>query len=209
MAYIYLREAFGERADAIAPDLLPSLEVGETKIVSQLIEKGINSPLTSGMGRLFDAASAILGVCDVNTYHSQAPMELEAEASKEGEEDGHYLAAIFRDKSGALVIRGSDIIRGLVDDFTRGTSVETCAARFHNSVAGATLDMVKKIRDDTKLSIVALSGGVFANKFLTERVVSILYKEGFEVLLNEDVPAGDGGISLGQAAIAAWRKDDI
>ena len=209
MAYIYLREVLGEKADTLAEKLLPSLEVGEMKIVSQLIEKGINSPLTSSMGRLFDAASALLGICDANTYHSQAPMELEAEASKVSGEDGHYPSMILRDGSGAWIVRASDIICGLVQDFTGGTGAETCAARFHNSVAEATLGMCKKIRDETKISVVALSGGVFANKFLTERVVPILDKEGFEVLLNQCVPAGDGGISLGQAAVAAWRSDGV
>ncbi len=209
MAYIYLKEAFGEKADTLAPELLSSLEVGEMRIVSQLIEKDVNSPLTSSIGRLFDAASAILGICDVNTYHSQAPIELEAEASKASDEDGHYPFRILQDGSGAWIIHASDIICGLVMDFTGGTGAEICAARFHNSVAEATLDMCKKIRDETRISIVALSGGVFANKFLTEKVVPILEREGFEVLLNQDVPAGDGGISLGQAAIAAWRTDGV
>jgi len=103
---------------------------------------------------------------------------------------------------GTLVVRTTGVVRALVKDFTRGLSKEICAARFHESVARFTVDICTRIREDTGLTTVALSGGVFANVVLVERVVPLLESASFETLMNAAVPPGDGGISLGQAAIA-------
>ena len=206
MAYSYLRAAFGQRADDLAREWLPSLMGVERDVAERLIVCRVNCPLTSSMGRLFDAASALLGICDLNTYHAQAPMELEARAWQAEFEEGHYPARIEREPSGRFVIRASDILRALVGDRGDGTPVEVCAARFHNSIARVTMTMCERIRTDTGLRTIALSGGVFANALLVERLVPLLEDRRFEVLLNRLVPAGDGGISLGQAAVAAWRS---
>jgi hydrogenase maturation protein HypF len=205
MAYAYLREAFGERADELARELLPGLGSAETNVVAQLINRRVNCPMTSSMGRLFDAASALLGICDQNTYHAQAPMELEARACEAENEEGYYPARTEEGPSGTIIVPASHIVRGLVEDRMEGTPVEVCAARFHNSIARVTVEVCEELRDRTKLSSVALSGGVFANAFLLERLAPFLEAKGFEVLLNALVPAGDGGVSLGQAAVAAWR----
>ncbi|MBN2310779.1 MAG: carbamoyltransferase HypF, partial [Candidatus Hydrogenedentes bacterium] len=205
MAYAYLRAAFGADADAIAQERLPAFAATELTVVAQLLHRGVNCPPTSGMGRLFDAASALLGICDCNTYHAQAPMELEACAADALDEAGHYPARLRDSGPGPIVAVASDIVRHLVEDSGSGTPAATCAARFHNSVAHLTLDICRRIRDNTRLQAVALSGGVFANAFLVERLVPLLEQDGFEVLLNTAVPPGDGGISLGQAAIAAAR----
>lgn len=205
MAYSFLRAAFGDQADALANELLPDFAETELRAVRDMIQRGLNSPLTSSMGRLFDAASALLSICSENTYHAQAPMELEAYAACAEDETGSYSVHIGQAPGNHLIVRTSDLIRELVSDFRRGSSVETCAARFHHAVARFTLEVCTRIRENTGLSTVALSGGVFANAVLVERTVPLLEGKGFNVLLNAEVPAGDGGISLGQAAIAAWR----
>ncbi|MCX7049541.1 MAG: carbamoyltransferase HypF, partial [Candidatus Sumerlaeota bacterium] len=153
-------------------------------------------------------------ICEENTYEGQAPMELEAAACEAGDERGFYPALLDASpKAGTLfTIRASAIIRGLVEDARKGTPREICAARFHNSVARMALDACRYIRERTNLKVVALSGGVFANTFLLERLAGQLESEGFEVLMNARVPAGDGGVSLGQAAIAAarvqWKREE-
>jgi hydrogenase maturation protein HypF len=206
MAFVYLLRAFGDKAISLSRELLPSLDDGEISLVTSMIDKGVNTPLTTGAGRLFDAVSALLKICTVNTYHSQAPMELEATAEKAPGEDGHYPVEIVEPQNGVGAVETSGIIKGIVYDMRRGTAAPVISARFHNSVAEFTLDMTRKIRDRTSISAVALSGGVFINLFLTDRLVRILREDGFDVMLNSRVPAGDGGIALGQAAVAAWRN---
>jgi len=205
MAYAYLLAASGEEADALAQEIMPGFPLEEMNVVRRLIERGLNCPITSSMGRLFDAASALLGVCTFNSFHAQAPMELEASASNAADDTGCYAAGIETGPSGIFIVRTADVIRALVADRLAGVPVETAAARFHRSIARLTLDMCVRIRDNTGMSTVALSGGVFGNAFLVESLLPLLEGAGFEVLLNSKAPAGDGGISLGQAAIAAWR----
>jgi hydrogenase maturation protein HypF len=207
MGYVFLRQAMPGDADALALELMPAFEDAEMRLVKQIIERNVNCTATSSVGRLFDAASALLGICDCNTFHSQAPMELEARASEAPGEEGFYPARI--ELSGAEpmhVVKTGDVIRGLVQDVRRGTHAAVCAARFHNSVARFTTTVCQQVRNKSGLSTVALSGGVFANAFLLEHLVALLEHDGFEVLLNTLVPAGDGGVSLGQAAVAAWRS---
>ena len=204
MGYVYLREAFHEQCDELACSLLPSLSQTEKKVVSNLIARRFQCPFTTSSGRLFDAAAALIGICDVNTYEAQAPMELEGWASQAPEEDGFYPIRI-EEKEGRCVIDTTEIIKGIVSDRRKGVAREVCAMRFHNSIARLILETCKRLRDRTGISVVALSGGVFSNIILIEKLVPLLEKEGFETLLNSIVPAGDGGISLGQAAVAAWR----
>jgi hydrogenase maturation protein HypF len=132
-------------------------------------------------------------------------MELEAMAAEAGHEEGFYPTWVEEGRNGSFVIRTTEIIKTLVEDLCSGIARENCAARFHNSTAYAVLEGCGKIRARTGLSTVALSGGVFANSILTEKLTMFLVSEGYEVLTNSLVPAGDGGVSLGQAAVAAWR----
>jgi hydrogenase maturation protein HypF len=209
MAYSFLLSAYGEEADAYAEGLLPDLPPQERSVVRRMIERRLNSPLTSSMGRLFDAASALLGVCTFNSFHAQAPMELEAAASGAPPGDQFYEAAIRASGQGEWVVQTSDLIRALVEDYLGGSGAALCASRFHTSIARLTLDICGKIRDNTGITAVALSGGVFANVLLTERLLPLLRAAGFEPLINREVPPGDGGVSLGQAAVAAWRRSCV
>ena len=114
------------------------------------------------MGRLFDAVSALIGVCGRNTFHSQAPMELEAKAQAAADETGFYPVSIREDEGGVLRVRAADMFPAIIADLDRGAPAPVTAARFHNSVARMILEAVRRIRDGSGIETAALSGGVFA-----------------------------------------------
>jgi hydrogenase maturation protein HypF len=160
------------------------------------IEAGLNCPRTSSMGRLFDAVAAILGVCQSITYEAQGAIELEA--CLDPEEAGRYTIDI---EGGLMDAR--PLIRALVSDLRAGTSVPRLSARFHNTVAALALEVSALMRTKHGVSTVALSGGVWQNRTLLAHTVRSLERGGFEVLIHRRVPTNDGGISLGQVAVAA------
>lgn len=163
---------------------------------------GSGAPPTSSAGRLFDAVAALLGVRDTISYEGQAAIELEQLADPD--ERGAYPAAISGG-AGALVIEGSDLVRAAVVDLKEGVGPAVAAARFHNGVRDLIVRCCLLLRERTGLSRVALSGGVFQNLLLAGRTVERLEEAGFLVLTHARVPANDGGISLGQVAVAAAR----
>jgi hydrogenase maturation protein HypF len=161
-----------------------------------LAHSGLNSPLTSSAGRLFDAVAALIGVRDTINYEGQAAVELEQLADPS--ERGSYPASISDG-----VVYGVDLVRAAAEDLRSGVSPATIAGRFHNGVADVILRSCTRFRDEYDLSTVALSGGVFQNLLLLTRTVESLSRTGFQVLTHHRVPTNDGGISLGQAVIAA------
>ncbi|MDQ6648902.1 MAG: carbamoyltransferase HypF [Actinomycetota bacterium] len=163
--------------------------------VLSVARAGVNAPLTSSAGRLFDAVSALLGVRDVVTYEGQAAIELEHVADRA--ERGEYLVPVLE---GGVDV--GTLVRAIADDLERGLSVPTLAARFHNSLAAVVLDVCSRLRDKHQLTTVALSGGVFQNALLVARCLERLENGGFTVLTHRNVPPNDGGVSLGQAAVA-------
>lgn len=168
------------------------------KTVASLASKGLNSPMTSSAGRLFDAVAALLGVRDVVNYEGQAAIELEQLADPA--EPGAYRAEITGD--GPLIIHGRDLVLAAAGESRAGVPVPVIAGRFHNGVADVVARTCRMLRTMTQVATVALSGGVFQNLLLLERTVDALTEAGFEVLTHSRVPANDGGISLGQAVIA-------
>ena len=176
---------------------------GRWAAVTAMAAKGVNSPLTSSAGRLFDAAAALLGVRDTINYEGQAAIELEQLA--DSMESAAYGAAIDTG-SGPFQARGSDLLHALADDRTGGVPAPLIAARFHHGVAALIEAGCLLLRDQHDLGTVALSGGVFQNTFLLHAAVSRLEARGFRVLLHSRVPCNDGGISLGQAVVAASRS---
>jgi hydrogenase maturation protein HypF len=169
--------------------------------VLQMARRGVNSPLTSSAGRLFDAAAAILGVRDAINYEGQAAIELEQLADPA--ERGAYRAEVTGPEP--FRIAGHDLIRAVVEDLAAGAEPGVVAARFHNGVAGLISDCCLLLRERHGLSTVALSGGVFQNLLLLQATVARLEGHGFGVLVQSRVPCNDGGISLGQAVVAAAR----
>jgi hydrogenase maturation protein HypF len=162
---------------------------------------GINAPLTSSAGRLFDAVAALLGVRDVVTYEGQAAIDLEHVADPT--ETGSYDVPV--DDAPVARIETTALVRAVAEDLLTGTSVPVLAGRFHNALADVVLDVCGRLRERHGLSTVALSGGVFQNGLLLSRCLERLEADGFTVLTHRQVPCNDGGISLGQAAVAAAR----
>lgn len=162
------------------------------------LEKKINTPMTSSMGRLFDAAAALAGVRQKVNYEGQAAIEFEAKAD-ETESVGYSFGL---DQGQAGVRSGVEL---LVKDVLAGVHVSKISARFHNGLAQSVYEVVKKISTDTGLRAVALSGGVWQNLTLLRRTMSLLQAGGFKVYLHREVPTNDGGLSLGQAVIAASK----
>jgi hydrogenase maturation protein HypF len=185
--------------------LSPSVEHRQLKMVQQMIERPFNCPRTSSVGRLFDAVAAIAGMRTSVSYEGQAAMELEWLAARCNDATEYPLEIIAdqTDQSAPLIIDTRQLIRAVVADVQRGLAKESIARRFHNTLATMIGGVCEEIRRHTSLTAVALSGGVFMNVLLTEQTIVQLQAAGFEVLYHRLVPANDGGLGLGQLAIAA------
>lgn len=172
----------------------------ELEVLQNQLEKSINAPLTSSMGRLFDAVSALIGVCESVNYEAQAAIELEAIADED--EEGFYPFEITSDSA---EIRLKPFWESLLDDVNMKIPRSTISARFHNSIVQLQLAISKKLRQQTHINTIVLSGGVWANQYLLNRSKKVLSDNGFDVLTHRRVPCNDGGIALGQLMIAAAK----
>ncbi len=197
MAAVFLHREFGDDFLTLEIPFVKNLNNGAWKTIRQMITTETNSPNTSSMGRLFDGVASLLGVRDSVNYEGQAAIELEAIAEKNCA-DG-YVFEIAEDES---IIKIGDVIHQIIKDMLAGISPQVISAKFHNGVAQLISLIARRIRNERKLNRVALSGGVFQNMFLLEQTCRILKSDGFEVFTHNRVPTNDGGISLGQAAIA-------
>jgi len=201
MAVSHLVSALGEEALELPLPLWSMLEPGELALVRRLMASGVNSPLTSSCGRLFDAISALVGARGLVNYEGQAAIELEMLAA-EGVDDAYDWRVLRRSP---MVIDPAPLLRGIVADLLAGVDVGVISARFHNTVAAIVADVCRAARQKTGVDRVALSGGCFQNVYLLGRTIDALEREGFEVLTHHLVPANDGGIALGQAVVANAR----
>lgn len=200
MAAVYLRQTFGDKFLNLDLPFVKDLEQRGWSALRSMIASGTNSPLTSSMGRLFDAVSSLLGVRALVNYEGQAAIEMEAMTDPGCE--GSYEFTI--DETGKL-IKAETVIRQAIADLLDGLPPSIVSARFHRAVAGLIVTVAEKIRDERMLNRVTLSGGVFQNLFLLEEASATLRARGFQVFMHSRVPANDGGISLGQAAVANAR----
>lgn len=160
----------------------------------------VNPPLTSSMGRLFDAVAAVAGVRDAITYEGQAAVEFEQLADPAVDE---AYPCGFVATGTRFTVPGVALVRAAAEDVRARVPRDVVAARFHNAVARVVADGCALVREARGLSTVALSGGVFQNLLLLGRAVTLLEERGFTVLTHHRVPPNDGGVSLGQAAVAA------
>jgi hydrogenase maturation protein HypF len=197
MAAMYLSRALGERFLETPIPFVRALDRGAWATLSRMAETGTNSPETSSMGRLFDAVASAVGIRHAVRYEGQAAIELEAIADP-AVTDGYEFAIAEGGSVGAEAV-----LRRVVDDLVDDVPAPVISARFHNAVAGLVVSVAARVRDERGLGRVALSGGVFQNVFLLERARARLGAAGFEVLTHRRVPPNDGGISLGQAAVAS------
>lgn len=199
MAYSYLVKYFGPDFDFDSIPSLKRIDKGKKEVVKVMILNGINSPLTSGAGRLFDAVSAILGLCTHSSFDSEAPMRLESAIDHAADESYPFTPG--------QTIGFEGTFSGILEDLRRGEDIAAISARFHNTIAEIILHIAMMIREMHTLNRVVLSGGVFQNGYLLERSFSRLESEGFKAFTNHLVPANDGGISLGQLIVAAKQNE--
>ncbi len=170
-------------------------EVSPLDVLSNQLNSGTNAPLTSSMGRLFDAISALLGVCQVITYEGQAAIELEALADPD--EEGVYAYEIL---PGNILDPGL-MVKNILEDQKNGLPIPTISGRFHNSITEMVLEMSVRLKEKYQLNRVALSGGVWQNMTLMNKTVKKLNSAKFKIFIHKQVPTNDGGLALGQAAI--------
>ncbi len=192
---------------------VPGLAPAEESFIRAMLAGGVNVPVTTSLGRLFDAAAALLGLVRESLYEGEGPIRLEGKALKAwqvrgarlrddtvaerlvpflpGQPDGRLFLVDPRPLLAALLAGG--------DAGTGDGGIEERALLFHDAVAAASLEGARRMRKETGVARIALSGGVFQNLLLRELLVPPLIKEGFEVFLNEEAPPGDGGLSVGQA----------
>jgi len=202
MAMVYLADAFGDGVKELKIDLMKRVDFQKWEILKRAIERKINTPSTSSMGRLFDAVSSLLSIRDEVHYEGQAAIELEMMADKEVREE--YPFRITQEEK-PLLIDLSETIRGIVDDLGKRIPVPKISGKFHRTISRLIAETCKMIRAGEGLNRVALSGGVFQNIFLLSQVIVELKESGFEVHTHHLVPTNDGGISLGQAVVAQMR----
>ena len=202
MALSYIYSLLGEDFPL---DGLPLSDLGSSELglLKQQLKRKLNCPPTSSAGRLFDAASAITGVCTEISYEAQAAIELEM-AAEEGRRSHSSKLYPFEivEQNGSRVVKLAKLIAAIVKDARGGVPAPRISLRFHRTMAQIVREMCLSISEDTGIKVVALSGGVFQNRLLARLVVESLETDGFNVLTHRDVPCNDGGISLGQAVIA-------
>jgi hydrogenase maturation protein HypF len=203
MAVAHLEAVFGRELASLGTPFTDGLDVVELEVLVQMMAKGVNAPPTSSMGRLFDAVSAIAGVRQAVNYEGQAAIELEYYTDPAVA--GAYGFDVVRAPDGRLVVSPAPMFRQLVEDVRKGETPNVLSTRFHNGVAAMIADVCGRIGEAEGLKRVALSGGVFQNRYLLGRAVEGLEAAGFRVLVHSHVPANDGGIALGQALHAAAR----
>lgn len=199
------RMALSHLLDAAAPaDLLRSrIPAIALAAVERMLERGLNTPSTSSAGRLFDAVAALAGVRDRVTYEGQAAIEVEWLAAEVAADTSYPFDFMTPEAQGPIVVDTRPIIRGVTQDAERGLESARIARRFHSTMVDLIISLCERIRRDTGLEAVVLSGGVFMNVLLTREVRDCLQRRGFQVYCHRMVPPNDGGLSLGQLAIAA------
>lgn len=171
------------------------IEGDKVELVRKMIEKGVNSPLTSSVGRLFDVVACLLNLCSVQSFDAEGPMRLEVIIDKS--EKGYYPYKI-EDR----IIKFNDTLDAILKNLNI-TTPSIISAKFHNTIVHIINDVVGQIKKNTGINKVVLSGGVFQNKYLLEKSIQSLSVNNFEVYTNHLVPPNDGGIALGQLIVAS------
>jgi hydrogenase maturation protein HypF len=200
MAVSYLGRHFGCDFVRELP-LVADVPGKNLNVLFRMMEQGINSPLTSSCGRLFDAVAALAGIRRQVNYEAQAAIELEM-AMGNSHDEGAYPFDLVAEGEG-LIIDTRALFEALLRDLAGRFSVGDISRRFHNGLVEVFAEVTNRLRERSALERVCLSGGTFQNVYLFERLCARLRSNGFPVFVHSEVPAGDGGLSLGQAMVAA------
>ena len=203
MALGYLYTLLGENV-CLEGLPLDAVDPIEREVIKLQLKRGINAPLTSSAGRLFDAIAALTGVRSVIDYDAQAAIELEMIVRNDVRETGVYPFSIDQQQR-KQVVRLGELFEAIVIDVKDGTPPETISAKFHRTAAQLIAKVCTLVAQNRGIDQVALSGGVFQNRLLLRLVTAALRQEGFSVLTHRLVPCNDAGISLGQAVIANFN----
>ena len=217
MAVSYLFHQWGGDFWNLDIPFVRGLDRARTETLLQMIERGVNSPLTSSTGRLFDAVAALAGVRQNVNYEAQAAIELEAALEEcraeqrsarldEGSSENEGYPFAIREEGSGWIIDTRPTFLALADDIRKGVPAGALSYRFHLGFVKVLARTAALVRERTGLGRVCLSGGSFQNCFLSEHLQARLERERFQVFTHAEVPCGDGGISLGQALIAAHQQ---
>ena len=199
MAISYLHDAFGDNFQDLDLPILKQVDSQKRNIIVEMIRKGVNAPQTSSLGRLFDGVAAIAGIRHQVNFEGQAAMELEMLTAGDAPE----IYDIKEAMTDAAIILPAPIIRGVVRDLQNGLPTSEIGAKFHRTIVALFAEVCMSVRNESKLNRVVLSGGCFQNALLLTGLIKALELHKFEVFTHRQVPANDGGISLGQALVAA------
>lgn len=197
-----LYNLYGVESFAKFATLLSALfSESELSILKQLLEKRINTPFTSSVGRLFDAVSSLLNLCAKVTYEGQAAIKLESII----EPTEQYYSFYLENNNKILIIRWEPVIQGIISDLENEISPGIISAKFHNTLVEIIVELVRKL----EYNQIIISGGCFQNVYLLERTVNKLEKIGCKVFWNQQVPINDGGISFGQIAAYLITEESL
>jgi hydrogenase maturation protein HypF len=204
MAVSYLAHHFGPECAGLDIPFVRGLDRRKLQLLLKMMERDLNSPLTSSCGRLFDAVAALAGVRQRVSYEAQAAIELE-NAIAEPAGDEAYRLQMTPSGDGPWIIDSKPLFVELLDDLRRHAPLSAISAKFHLGLVEVFARIAQHIREREHLNRVCLSGGTFQNRFLLEHLQQRLSGLAFEVFAHSEVPSGDGGLSLGQALVAAYR----
>jgi hydrogenase maturation protein HypF len=203
MAVSYLAHHFGRNFLKLDIPFVRQLNRPKVDLLLRMMEQAVNSPLTSSCGRLFDAVAALIGIRQQVNYEAQAAIELEMTISPSNDEAGYPLELIA--DGDRWIIGTRQMFEALLDDLAQNLPAPAISRRFHNGLVEDFVQLATRLRNQTTLHRVCLSGGTFHNIYLSQRLETRLSEAGFEVFTQKEVPSGDGGLSLGQALVAAAR----
>ncbi len=176
-------------------DCFKNIDDRKIETVNEMIQNNINTPLTSSAGRLFDAVACLLDLCSINSFDAEGPMRLESLIDES--EKGSYPFS-YNNK----VVSFGQTLSGILEDINL-VSISSISARFHNTIINVIHELVNKMKKETGINKVVLSGGVFQNRYLLENTMCKLEEDKFEIYTNRLVPPNDGGIALGQLIVAS------
>ncbi len=203
MAVGYLAHHFGRDFLTLSIPFVEQLDMPKTELLLRMVERKVNSPLTSSCGRLFDAVAALVGIRQQVNYEAQAAIELEMAIAPSEDEAAYPMRLVPEGDN--WIIGTRPLFEALLDDLRQNLPAAAISRRFHNGLVEGFVQLATLLRGKTGLQRVCLSGGTFHNFYLSQRLEAQLSKAGFEVFTQKEVPSGDGGLSLGQALVAAAK----
>jgi hydrogenase maturation protein HypF len=204
MALGYMVQHFGEKLFDLPIPFVRQLNRPRAEVILRMIERGVNSPLTSSCGRLFDAIAALVGIRQRVSYEAQAAIELEMAIDSHGEDATYPLAII--PEAGGWFVDTHLLFDAVAVDLKEGIPAGAISRKFHNGLADVFANLSRLVRERTGLNRVCLSGGTFQNTYLLQKLRLGLQAHGFEVFTHGEVPPGDGGLCLGQALAASRSR---